>query len=97
MPDVEELWKKYEGQGVLVYGVHRGEDPGLLAAFVEQTGVTYPIRQDQGTLGLLSFPPGVGYPFPKDVVIGKDLTIRSIKASFNVEEMDALVSQLIAE
>jgi len=38
------------------------------------------------------FPPGVGYPFPRDVVIGKDLTVRAIKSSF-----DALIEQLLAE
>ena len=78
-------------------GIYGNERSDLLTAFREQTGVDFPMLKDRGTLNDFAFPPGVGYPYPKDVVIGKDLTIRSIKASFNVEEMDALVQQLLAE
>lgn len=82
---------------MLVYGLHPAEDPGLLAAFVEQTGITFPLKGDQNTLGRFAYPSGVGYPFPRDVVIGKDLTIRLIKNSFNVDDLDALVQTLLAE
>ena len=82
---------------MIVYGLHGGEDPKLLEDFAEQTGVTFPLERHNGTLSLLAFPAGVGYPYPRDVVIGKDLTVRSIKNSFNVDEMDALIQQLLAE
>jgi len=82
---------------VLVYALHPGEDPGLLAAFVAQTGITYPVVDSHGTLSRFAYPPGVGYPYPRDVVIGKDRTIRSIKNSFNVDDLDALVQTLLAE
>jgi len=65
--------------------------------FIEQTGITFPVVGDQGTLYDFSYPQGVGYPYPRDVVIGKDLRIRSIKNSFNVQEMDALIQTLLAE
>lgn len=99
LPDIEaEIWKKFKNRGVLVYGIHRGENPSLLQDFVEQTGVTYPIVADSGsTLNTLAFPAGVGYPYPRDVVIGKDLTVRSIKNSFNAAEMQTLVENLLAE
>lgn len=98
MPDIDStIWQKYKDQDVLVFGIHRGENPDLLADFVAQTGVTFPIVRDNDTLYLWAFPPGVGYPYPKDIVIGKDLTVRAIKASFDVGEMDALIGQLAAE
>jgi hypothetical protein len=98
LPDIESsIWQKYADQGVLVYGIHQNESPALLADFLEQTGVTFPIEADRGTLSKLAFPPGVGYPYPRDVVIGKDLVVRSIKNSFNASEMDALVQSLLAE
>ena len=81
-----------------MFGIHRGEEAERLADFREQTGVDFPMVFDsEGTLSDFAFPPGVGYPYPKDIVVGKDLTVRSIRASFNVSEMDALVQQLLAE
>ena len=100
MPDIEAgIWQKYKDQDVLVFGLYRPhENPAQLEDFREQTGVTYPFVSDvNGTLGQLAFPPGVGYPYPRDVVIGKDLTVRAIKNSFDLAEMDTLVQQLLRE
>ncbi len=80
-----------------MYALHRGEDPGELADFVVQTGITFPVVHDRGTLNLFAFPVGVGYPYPRDVVIGKDLTVHLIRNSFNVDEIDALIQRLLAE
>lgn len=98
MPDLEtSIWQRYRDQGVLVVAIHRGEDPIQLANFIEQAGITFPVLQDEGSFRELSFPPGVGYPYPRDVVIGADLTIRSIRNSFNITELDEQVRALIAE
>ena len=99
MPDIDEnIWKKYKNQDVLVFGLHPGDSPSQVADFIKQTGVTFPILRDEtGTLGSLDFPQGVGYPYPRDVIVGKDSTIRAIRNSFNVEETDALVQQLLKE
>ncbi len=81
-----------------MYGLHpSGEDPGLLADFVAQTGISFPVMSGQNTRMRFAYPPGVQYPYPRDVVIGKDLTIRSIKNSFNIDDLDALVQTLLAE
>ncbi len=78
--------------------MYSGEQAEALAAFVEQTGITFPVIQDESrTLRLFDFPPGVGYPYPRDVVIGKDLTVHLIRNSFNVDEVDALVQRLLRE
>ena len=70
----------------------------LLTDFVEQTGISFPVVADENaTLWDFDYPQGVSYPYPRDIVVGKDLTIRSIRNSFNVEEMDGLVQQLLAE
>ncbi len=98
MPDIDAtIWEKYEGQDVLVFGLYQGESSTLLADFQAQTGVSFPLVKDKGTLGQFAFPPGVGYPYPRDIVVGKDLKVRSIKNSFNVQEMDNLIQQLLAE
>ncbi len=91
------MWTDYQDQGVLVFAIHPGDPPDQIADFIEQTGITFPVLADEGTLYEFSFPNGVGYPYPRDIVIGKDLTVRSIKNSFSVDEMDALIQQLLAE
>jgi hypothetical protein len=98
LPDLDaNIAQKYADDDVLVIALHPGDDPALLAAFVEQTGITMPVVNANGTLSKFAFPPGVNYPYPRDVVIGKDLRVRSIKNAFSVDEMDALVQQLLAE
>lgn len=82
---------------MLVFGIHRGDPPDQVADFLEQTGITFPVLADQGTLYDFAYPEGVGYPYPRDIVIDKNLQVRAIKNSFNVAEMDALVQTLLAE
>ncbi len=98
MPDIEaSIWQKYRDKGVLVYGIHGGDLPDQVLDFIAQTGVTFPIVADaQGSLSSFVFPNGVNYPYPRDVVIGKDLVVRSIRNSFNPDEMSSLVEQLLA-
>ena len=92
------MWQKYKDMGVRVVGIHGGESAEQLAAFSEQTGVTFPLLGDEGsTRSLFAYPAGVNFPYRRDVVIGKDLTVHSIRNSFNVDEMDALVQRLLLE
>lgn len=78
-------------------GIHSGEPPEQVEDFAEQTGVTFPLIGDQNTRSLFAYPQGVGYPYPRDVVIDKNLNVRSIRNSFNVDEMDALIQRLMIE
>lgn len=99
MPELQSaIADRFADQPVKVFAIHGNEDPAQVAAFIEQTGVTFPVVADEGsTLSEFDFPGGVGYPYPRDVVIGKDLTVRSIRNSFHAEEMTTLVEQLLTE
>lgn len=98
MPDIDrDIYRQYPGSQVLVYGIHPNDPVDLVQDFQEQTQVAFPLVPDQGTRTLYSWPYGVGYPYPRDIVIGKDGTIRSIRNSFNSDEMTALIDELVAE
>lgn len=97
MSDLESIWQQYKGQGVLVYGLHPGEPLKELNDFIEQTGVTFPIVNSNNTLYNFDFAPGVGFPYPRDVIVDKSLVVHSIKNSFDVEETKALIEQLLAQ
>ena len=96
-PDAEIIHRRYRDQGVRVLGLHSGEAPDAVLAFQEQTGVTFPLRDGGFSLWEFSFPPGVGYPYPRDVIIDADNRVRAIRNSFDVDEVDALIQQLIDE
>ncbi len=98
MPDLDHaIWQRYRDSGVRVYGVHPGESAQQLADFVEQSGITFPLLADLGTRTMFEYPQGVGYPYPRDVVIDEELVVRSIRNSFDASEMDALVRGLSSE
>jgi hypothetical protein len=99
LPDLDaSIWSKYRGKGVLVFGLHPNEPAQQLNDFVKQTGISYPVLADRNsTLSKFAFPSGVGYPYPRDVIVGKDLTVRAIRNSFNVREVESLVQKLLAE
>ena len=64
--------------------------------FRKQTGLSFPIVDDVAyTLSEFAFPPGVSYPYPRDVVVDKNLVVRSIRNSFNVDEMRTLIDKLL--
>jgi peroxiredoxin len=98
LPDLEHgLYSRYDRDDVYLVGVYDVEEPRALEDFKEQTGVTFPLLRDRGTLFQLEFPEGVGYPYPRDVIIGPDLTIRAIRNNYNAEEVHALIDELLAE
>lgn len=78
-----------------MFGLNNGDAADELAAFMAQTGVTFPILDSRGTAGLFNYPPGVGYPYPRDIVIGPDLQVLSIRNSFNESEIRTLIRNLL--
>jgi peroxiredoxin len=98
LPDIETaIHQEFAGENVKVFGIHPNDPEGLVQDFIEQTGVTFPILSDQATRGRFAYPPGTNFPYPRDVVIAKDGTVRSIKNSFNAQEMQSLVQALLGE
>ena len=95
MSDLDNLWREHADDGLLVFGLNAGDPPDALADFMEQTGVTFPVVDSRGTAGLFNYPPGVGYPYPRDIVIGPDLQVLSIRNSFNEGEIRAFIAALL--
>lgn len=100
MPDLDRaIHGVYDTDDVRVIGLFPPEEPAeLIQDFKDQTGVRFPLVPDELlTQQLFHFPEGVDFPFPRDVVIGPDLRVRSIKNSFDADEMRDLIEQLLAE
>lgn len=97
LPDLDALAREYRDEPLLVFAIHGGEPAEQLEDFVAQTGLTLPLVRDEGTLYQFDYPSGTGYPYPRDVIVGRDGTVRSIKNSFNPDEARELVESLLAE
>ena len=98
MPDIEQsIHLPFSDQDLLVYGLYGSEYPEDLQDFADQVQVTFPLIDNHDTRASFNYPVGVGYPYPRDIVIGKDLTVHAIRNNFDVEEMTALVEALLAE
>ena len=65
--------------------------------FQEQTGISFPLREGNRTLAQFEFPVGVSYPYPRDVIVDQNLTIRAVRNSFDVEEIQGLLNEILAE
>jgi peroxiredoxin len=61
MPDIESVYNQYSDEGFVVLAVNDGEPPGLVSAFVNELGLSFPILMDpswevQQTYQVRAFP-----------------------------------------
>ena len=97
MPDLETaIWQRFAGDDVLVYGLYADETPEQVADFVDQTGITFPVLFGNYTLVSFAFPLD-GYPFPRQVLIGRDRTVRALKSDLDIAELTGQIEALLAE
>ncbi len=76
----------------------REETPEALDDFRAQTGVTFPFAFDENwTLYSIGFDDAGYSPYPRDVLIGKDLTILAIRSEFEPDEWVRLVEEALAK
>jgi peroxiredoxin len=80
-------------------GLFAGDGEFIMSQFKEQTGITFPLGwTTDNSYG--SFRSGGGSsisPFPLDVVIGRDGTIRYISREYEPDQMIAIIEQALAE
>jgi peroxiredoxin len=72
--------------GVNGGGLLGGDDGPRIDAFIRQTGVTFPVVMDQGQTQLYDQGPAIS-PYPVDVVIDRDGTIRAIFTEYDADAL----------
>jgi peroxiredoxin len=48
-PDIQEVYEKYQAEGLVILALSIGEETGTVQSYVERTGLTYTIGLDQDT------------------------------------------------
>jgi thiol-disulfide isomerase/thioredoxin len=79
MPHIEEVAKKYESRGLVVYSVNVGEDPDTVKEFLESANLDMRVAMDfRGDIQRMFN----GKYLPHTVLIGKDGTVQAAYLGF---------------
>ena len=93
-PDLEILDQQHDE--LFVLGLAGGEGLDTVNAFVEQTGVTFPIAWDEGVLrSQIAFPDSIS-PYPRQVVIDRDGVIVYAAAEHSDSDLAAAIEGALA-
>jgi hypothetical protein len=71
------------------------ESPATVAAFKEQTGVTFPLLLDDTTKNLYANPDGSITPYPLDVIADQNGTIVYLRHELDAAAMEQTIIQLL--
>lgn len=102
-PDIEtQVWQRFADDGVVVLGLSGSglfgnESVATLNAFVEQTGVTFPILRGDRSYFEYGNQDGAISPFPLDVIVDREGRIRYLRHEFDGDAMVAEIERLLAE
>jgi len=95
------LHQRLSGEGLAVVGVATGgfsETDDTLAAFLEQTAVTFPVVWDtDGSYGDWRFPDGALSPYPRQVVLGRDGVVKYLAHEHDESALAAVIEAALAE
>jgi len=78
-------------------GLFGSESSVTVEGFRDQTNVTFPLLLGDSTVGAYANPDGAISPYPVDVIIDKQGTIRYLRHEFDAQAMRAMIEQLATE
>ncbi|MGK4584830.1 TlpA family protein disulfide reductase [Kitasatospora sp. HPMI-4] len=98
---LEQVHRKYQGQGVRFLGINTREtDRAVAVAFEKQKGITFPSIYDPDGTQILKFPKGSLDPqsIPSTLVIDRqgNVAARSLKA-ISADDLEAMLRPVLAE
>ncbi|MFD8598197.1 TlpA disulfide reductase family protein [Kitasatospora sp. NPDC059646] len=100
-PGLQELWQKYQGQGVQFLGINtRDNDPANAVAFEKNKGVTFPSIFDPDGTQILRFPKGNLNPqaIPTTMVIDRDGRMATrVFGARSADDLDAMIRPVLEE
>ncbi len=78
-------------------GLFGTESAQTIAAFIEQTAVTFPIVRGDSSYFDYANPDGAISPYPLDVIIDRDGTIQYLRHEFDGDAMATEIERLLAQ
>lgn len=78
-------------------GLFGTESAATITAFRDQTNVSFPLLLGDTTVNAYANPDGAISPYPVDVIVDQQGTIRYLRHEFDAQAMRAMIDQLLAE
>ena len=103
MPEFDRIFAQpYAAQGLKVIALNPYDSDALdipgLEEYLQYLTVSYPIGvETNATYDALAAIYAGSNPYPIDVIIGKDQTIRYVGRELDIPTMDAIIQQALAE
>lgn len=97
LPVLEKLYKKYQGQGLVVVGVSVDEELSNLKGLLKQIRVSFPVVHDQAKVVADRFEPP---KMPSSYIVDRKGIVRHVQAGFrnsDAADMEAKVKALLAQ
>lgn len=95
MPTLETFYRKYKEDGFTIVGINDGEAPHVVALFVQNYGLTFPIWLDQQYLSEKAFKT---INLPSSFVIDRNGTIRLMWiGAISKKSLEKYVSPIVKE
>ncbi len=73
-----------------------GDSDDQLDAFLEQTGISFPLVRDEGTYGQIAWPPSIS-PYPRQALIGRDGKLAYSASEHQLAALENAVEAALAE
>jgi len=99
--NLDQLYTDNLDQGFLIIGVNPGglgggETEDDVAAFLDQTGISFPVAWDDNSYSSFAWPDSIS-PFPREALVGRDGTIRYLASEYHAEALQSAVETALAE
>jgi peroxiredoxin len=95
LPDLNDFYLKYKDQGFVIIGIEAGSPPAEVAAYVEQTGLSFPIWVDPQELALDAF---MNFSLPSSYLVDRTGQIRlAWTGAISYEMLEKHVAPLLSD
>jgi len=73
-----------------------GDTDAQLEAFLDQTGIGFPLVRDEGTYSQYSWPPSIS-PYPRQALVGRDGTLAYAASEHQLQALENALVAALAE
>jgi hypothetical protein len=96
---LQQLANQHADEGLIVIGINSGglgggETQDNVEAFLEQTGIHFPVVWDDGSYSDWGWPTATA-PFPRQAVVGRDGVVVYIASEYQGDAVEAAVLSVL--
>lgn len=96
MPYIQQVYDEWQGKGLVLLAIDLGEDADVVAEFIQEQGIPFPVLLDREGKVTIQYFKGMDASIPRTFFIDKDGILQYIQtgAFSSKEEIESILSQL---